>query len=150
MSDSSQFPQLGPRKRLHICTGQPYPAALKDMHTDYANSSDIWYVSEPMDAGDLVLSVVATAPRMIIGLDELERKYTPGKHILMRCVPEKAVVFDHGVLLPAVVKRCGWFNPLPDEGFIEGRRARSFLRELEAEASLGIPWFTPSRWRDIQ
>ena len=120
------------------------------MHTGYINSSDLWYVRDRMDAGDLVVSIVATVPRMVIGLDLLERDYDPRRDQSMRCVAATAVVFDQGILVPAVVKRCGWLSPLPEEGYIAGRRARSFLHQLEAEAQLNIPWFTPRRWRDLQ
>jgi predicted Mrr-cat superfamily restriction endonuclease len=55
------------------------------MHTGYGGG-DIWYVTDKMSVGDLVLSVVATAPRMIIGLEEVEVAYDLKTSSKMECV----------------------------------------------------------------
>ena len=142
------LPALKPRRKLHICTGAPYEEALQDMHTGYGGG-DLWFVTEKMSVGDLVLSVVATAPRMVIGLDEVEVDYDPETSTKMECVDSTAVVFKNGILAKAVASRCNREN-LPTEGYLVGQDARDLWHSLDAEYQLDIPWFTPSRWREIQ
>jgi hypothetical protein len=142
------LPALKPRCDLHICTGAPYTEALRDMHTGYGGG-DLWCVADKMSAGDLVLSVVDTVPRMVIGLDEVEVDYDPATSTKMECDYTTSVVFDHGILARAVAKRCNMRN-IPDQGYFSGHVALKVWRALDAEYRLDIPWFTPSRWRDIQ
>ncbi|MBY4111113.1 hypothetical protein HQO82_19315 [Rhodococcus fascians] len=142
------LPQLGPRRKLHICTGSPYDKALKDMEEGYG-ATGIWYVADKMIAGDLVLSIVATAPRMIIGLAEVETDYDPYTSRYMECIHQTEVRFDQGILAKAVSNRCGW-DSIPDKGPLTGRDARSLLKALDAEYQRDVPWFTPDRWREVQ
>lgn len=142
------LPVLKPRHKLHICNGAPYEAALKDIHTGYGGG-DIWYVSDKMSVGDLVLSFVATAPRMIITLEEVEVAYDPKTSSQMECVESTAVFFKNGVLAKAVANRCNWEN-LPTEGYLVGKDARDLWLSLDTEYQLDIPWLTPERWREVQ
>lgn len=118
------------------------------MHTGYGGG-DLWFVTDKMFAGDLVLSLVDTAPRMVIGLDEVEVDYYPSSSARMECNYRTSVVFEHGILARAVAKRCN-MKSLPDEGHFSGPVAREVWRALDAEYRLDQPWFTPSRWRSIQ
>lgn len=118
------------------------------MHTGYGGG-DLWYVADRMSAGDLVLSLVDTAPRMIIGLDEVQVDFDPATSTKMECDYSTSVVFDSGILAKAVANRCNLKN-LPDEGYLSGREAKDVWLALDAEYQLDVPWFTPSRWRDIQ
>lgn len=118
------------------------------MHTGYGGG-DLWFVTHPMSAGDLVLSFVDTAPRMIIGLDAVEVDYDPATSVTMECDLNTAVVFRHGILAKAVATRCGMKN-FPDGGHFSGQDALDMWHALDAEYQLDVPWFTPSRWQEVQ
>lgn len=142
------LPLLKPRKKLHICYGTPYPEALRDMYSGYG-TGDYWSVNNVMRAGDLVLSLVATSPRIIIGLDEVELDFDPDSSSYMQCDDAVAVVFENGILADAVATQCGW-QSIPESGYIAGRDARKLLSAVDTEYQSGQPWFTPRRWREIQ
>ncbi|KJV03876.1 hypothetical protein HQP42_19235 [Rhodococcus fascians] len=142
------LPLLKPRSKLHICYGTPYPEALRDMYSGYG-TGDFWSVRGKMRAGDLVLSLVATSPRMIIGLDEVEIDFDPNTSSCMQCVGAVAVVFENGILADAVATRCGR-ESIPESGHLAGRKARELLSAVDTEYQYGRPWFTPDRWREIQ
>lgn len=142
------LPKLASRHKLHICFGTPYGKALADMYTGY-DSGDYWTVHDRMRVGDLVLSMVATVPRMIIGLDVVEVDYDPRTSKYMECDQSVAVRFEKGILADAVA------NPrnkveLPESGYLEGSDARGLLKALDAEYQLDIPWFTPDRWHALR
>lgn len=127
--------------------GTRYDDALREMYNGYGTGNH-WTVTDKMRTGDLVLSIVATAPRMIIGLDEVLVDYDPYTSAMMECDTSKAIVFKNGILAKAVANRCKWAS-LPEEGYLVGNDARALLKALDDEYQQNIPWFTPDRWREL-
>ncbi|MGW5074034.1 hypothetical protein [Rhodococcus sp. NPDC004095] len=141
------LPKLGARKRLHICAGAPYKKALRELYTGKYGGK-YWKVTDKMQTGDMVLSLVFTSPRMIIALETLTADYDPAVDKPMLVDTDTAVVFENGILADAVATRCGR-DSLPEAGYISGPEARLLLDCLEDEYQLDIPWFTPDRWREV-
>lgn len=140
-------PLIKPGSKVHLCYGTPYPEALRGMYSGYG-TGDYWSVHDMMSVGDFVLALVATSPRMIIGLDEVEVDFGPDASSYMQCHDAVAVVFENGILADAVATRCG-LRSIPESGYMAGRDARELLSAVDTKYQSGRPWFTPYRWWEV-
>ncbi|WP_267618554.1 hypothetical protein [Gordonia bronchialis] len=141
------LPMLAARKRLHTMTGNPYDEALRDVFDAAGGSAKVWKAQNPMKAGDLLLTSVATAPRMYICIEIMKSDYDPKTSPRIDVDQHNWVNFDNGILVPAVDKALGW--KVEAHATYRGGDARAILAAVNAEYLRNIPWFTPNRWRDV-
>ncbi|MFI8774001.1 hypothetical protein ACIGKQ_17775 [Gordonia sp. NPDC062954] len=141
------LPTLAPRKRLHTLTGSPYDEALRDIHDANGGKAKVWKAQQPMKASDLLVTSVATVPRMYICVEALRSDFDPLTSSKIDIDPNNWVNFDNGILAPAIDKALGW--KVEASATYRGGDARAILAALDAEYQLNIPWFTPLRWRDV-
>lgn len=142
------LPTLAPRKRLHTLTGSPYNEALREIHDGNAAQGKVWNALLPMKAGDLLLTGVATVPRMYICLEVMRSDFDPNTSSEIDVDPNALVDFDNGILAPAIDAALGWM--VEAHQTYTGSDACAILAAVDAEYQRNIPWFTPLRWQDVQ
>lgn len=140
-----ELPKLSARRRLYIATGSPYRQALRDYFSG-ESTAEVWDVERTYRAGDLLLTVIATAPRMFITLEvaEVDAAEDPANIWIDW---NTSIAFDNGILVDAVASRAEL--TIKSSGYYTGERARRILTALEDEYRLNTPWFTPGRWREL-
>ncbi|KZM68314.1 hypothetical protein [Nocardia terpenica] len=131
--------------RLYIATGTPYRQALRDYFNE-EGTAEVWKLDRSYRAGDLLLTVITTSPRMFITLEVAQADGADTNDIQVDW--NRSVEFENGILADAVAYRAGMRIEYQD--YYQGTPARRIWKALDEEYRLNRPWFTPDRWKELR